>query len=115
MKYDLLLHMDMESQETMDLALGNIENYMLALPGETFRIVLVANGPAVKLFRKANFSAAMTVARLGEKGARFKLCANAMKKFAILAEDMIDGCEVVPAGIVEIVLMQREGFAYVKP
>ncbi|MBI4805236.1 MAG: DsrE family protein [Desulfovibrio sp.] len=115
MNYDLLLHMDMESQETMDIALGNIENYMLALPDETFQIVLVANGPAVKLFKKANFSAAMAVTRLHEKGAKFKLCANSLKKFAIPAEEIIEGCEAIQAGIVAIVRMQREGFAYVRP
>ena len=115
MNYDLLLHMDKEDQHTMDIALGNIENYMLALPGETFHVVLLANGPAVKLFRKANFSAAQTVARLHEKGAKFKLCANSLKKFAIPAEELIEGCEAIQAGIVEIVRMQREGFAYVKP
>lgn len=115
MNYDLLLHMDMEDQHIMDTALGNIENFMLGLAGEKFRVILIANGPAVKLFRKANFSAAQTVARLHEKGAQFKLCANSLKKFAIPAEEMIEGCEAIQAGIVELVRLQQEGFAYVKP
>ena len=29
--------------------------------------------------------------------------------------ELIDGCEVVPAGIVELIRLQQEGFAYIKP
>ena len=29
--------------------------------------------------------------------------------------DLWEGCEVVPAGVVEIVKLQREGFAYLRP
>jgi len=115
MNYDLLMHMDMESQDTLDMALGNIENYMAALPGEPFRVALVANSGAVKLFTKANFGASFKVAGLRAKGVEFKLCANSLKKFAIPVEELMEGCEVIPAGIVEVVRLQREGYAYVKP
>ena len=39
----------------------------------------------------------------------------AMKKVPITKEDLLPCVEVVPAGVVEIVRLQREDFAYIKP
>ena len=38
-----------------------------------------------------------------------------MKKIPITKEDLLPCVEVVPAGVVEIVRLQREDFAYIKP
>ena len=43
------------------------------------------------------------------------LCANALADNKIDHADIWPGCDVVPAGLVEIVRLQREGFAYIKP
>ena len=46
---------------------------------------------------------------------------NAANYLTALAEHGIDParvwpeCEIVPAGLVEVVRLQREGFAYIKP
>lgn len=113
--YDLLLHLDMDHQDILDLALGNAANYLAALPGQTPRVVLLANAGAVKLFQKRNIDPAAAVAGLREKGVRFLVCANAMRKFGVAPEDLMAACATVPAGIVALVELQREGYAYVKP
>jgi len=115
MNYDLLLHVDAYDQDVLDVALGNIANYLDALPGETPNVALVANAGAVKLFTRANTGLPPVLAKLREKGVAFRLCNNALRKFSIPASDLLDGCEVVPAGVVELVRLQREGYAYVKP
>ena len=43
------------------------------------------------------------------------MCRNALANNQIRKEDLIDVCETVPAGILEIIDLQRIGFAYIKP
>lgn len=115
MYYDLIIHVDDNDKGRLNLALNNVANYRAGLPGETFRIVLVANGPAVQLFTRENEALAERAKGLMAEGLSIKLCNNALKAFNVSAADLWEGCEVVPAGVVEIVKLQREGFAYLRP
>jgi uncharacterized protein len=40
---------------------------------------------------------------------------NALAKQSLAAADLVEGCEIIPAGIVELIRLQQEGFAYIKP
>ena len=113
--YDLCVHVDQNDPALLGLALNNIANYMAALPDEKFRVRLVANGPAVQMFKQGVTPHDARVAELASKGVTFALCANAIKAFSVDKDALISGCEVVPAGVVELVHLQREGFAYIKP
>ena len=102
MFYDLLVHVDLPDESRFVMALGNINNYLAALNGEPCTVVLLANGGAA-------------IEKLAQAGVSFRVCANAMKKVPITKEDLLPCVEVVPAGVVEIVRLQREDFAYIKP
>ena len=115
MYYDLVIHVDDNDPARLNLSFSNVANYRAGLPGETFRIVLVANGPAVQLFTRDHGELADSAAKLMEEGRSIRLCNNALKKFQVSVDDLWDGCEVVPAGVVEVVKLQREGFAYLRP
>ena len=115
MNYDLLVHVDLPDEARFVMALGNIGNYLAALPGETCRIVLLANGGAAKFLARKDTGQTEAIEKLAEAGVSFRVCANAMKKVPITKEDLLPCAEVVPAGVVEIVRLQREGFAYIKP
>ncbi len=114
MNYDLSVHIDMGDPDILGLSIRNIIHYIAALPGETMRVRLVANGPAVQLFTKTCLYAD-DIADLASKGVTFAMCTNAMKKFEVSSDDLLPACEIVPAGVVELVRLQREGFAYIKP
>lgn len=113
--YDLCVHVDQNDPALLGLALNNIANYMAALPNETFRVRLVANGPAVQMFKMDATPHGARVTELASKGVTFALCANALKAFNVDKATLVSGCEVVPAGVVELVQLQRAGFAYIKP
>lgn len=115
MYYDLIIHVDDNDPARLNLAFNNVANYKAGLPGENFRVVMVANGPAVQLFTRANAEQKARGAALMAEGLSIRLCNNALKAFQVSAEDLWEGCEVVPAGVVEIVKLQREGFAYLRP
>ena len=49
------------------------------------------------------------------RGLKLRLCKNALDANKMTAADLWPGCEVVPAGLVEIVELQNKGFAYIRP
>jgi intracellular sulfur oxidation DsrE/DsrF family protein len=112
----VVCHLDWNDQDRMTMALNNIFNLLKDPFGENAVVVLLANGQAVKLFEKR--SALETTARIAElrkKGVRFLLCNNSLTRLGLKKDELIEGCEVVPAGIVELIRLQQEGFAYIKP
>ena len=115
MYYDLVVHVDDNDPGRLNFAFNNVANYKAGLPGEEFRVVMVANGPAVRLFTRDNAELAARGAGLMAEGLSIRLCNNALKSFNVSPDDLWEGCEVVPAGVVEIVKLQREGFAYLRP
>lgn len=118
MNYDVCLHLDAKDPAILGLVLRNAENYLKGLPGESFRLDVVANGGGATLFAAEGPDFAELKARaaaLMKAGVRFKVCANALAENGIAHERLWPGCQVVPAGLVEIVRLQREGFAYIKP
>jgi len=115
MFYDLLVHVDDNDAARLNLALNNCANYAAALPGETFRTVMVVTGPAAKLFSRSNEEQSARGRQLMAQGLSIRVCQNALKAAGLAREDVWEGCEIVPAGMVEIVRLQRDGFAYVKP
>lgn len=115
MNYDLCVHLDMNDPSLLGLSLNNITNYMAALPEEKFHVCLVVNGPAVQLFKRESCPQAERVAALAARGVRFTLCINALESFTVRPADLLPECEINPAGVVELVRLQREGYAYIKP
>lgn len=114
-KYDLLLHLDENNPQVLNLALTNALNYYNALPGEEFQLCLVANGPAVQLFADDQTELKTRAMQLHSRGLRIKLCSNALTVFELTPEHCWSFVEIVPAGLVEIVELQRKGFVYIKP
>lgn len=115
MDYNLILHVDEDDSAAMKLALNNAANYFAALPTEAFSVVMVVNGSAVVLLTGDKTELAAKAGELADCGLEFRACANALRSHGIATEDIWPVCKVVPAGIVEIVRLQRAGYAYIKP
>ena len=121
MNYNLLLHVDLNDPQRLNIAFDNIINYKKYLDditeaGKT-SIVLVANGPAVNLFVKSPEHAEQE-ARMRtflDEGVSIRLCQNALTKFGIAHDQLWEGCTPIPGAIPEMVRLQAEGYAYIKP
>jgi uncharacterized protein len=115
-KCKVVFHLDWDQEERLVMALENIKNLFKEVPPQQCRVSVVANGKAVKLFRKDKVGErASDMAELHKLGVSFKMCRNALAKNKIENADLFDVCEIVPAGILELINLQREGFAYIKP
>lgn len=115
-KRQVVFHVDWEQPERLLMALENTKNLFKEIPPQQCSVNMVANGKAVNLFRKDKAAKyANEMEDLHKLGVRFKACRNAMNKNNIRKEDLLEICDVVPAGILELIDLQRQGFAYIKP
>nr|WP_320131539.1 DsrE family protein [uncultured Holophaga sp.] len=110
MGYRVLIHID--EAEKWPLALGNARN-LLEAAAEPVDLRIIANGRAVLTFASGEHREAM--AGLQEQGVRIQACRNALKALRVEEQSLPEGVEVVPAGVLELVERQREGFAYLRP
>ena len=77
--------------------------------------MVLANAAAVRFLKRDENPHADTVQALAREGVDFRVCQFAINKFDIPANALLDCVTVVPAGVVEVVNLQRQGFAYIKP
>ena len=100
-------------QADWQLTLNNVRNLISGLAPEAVEIEIVAYGPGIAFLKKEGADAA-EIQRLEAQHVHFVACGNAMKKQHLEASDMVAGSEVVPAGIVEVVRKQEQGWTYIK-
>lgn len=115
MNYNVVLHLDSNDPVKMRMVLRNAVNYLNALPEQDFQLQVVANGGGATFFTEEHEVFRKEALPLMERGVIFKVCANALAEHNIDAARVWPGCEIVPAGLVEVVRLQRAGFAYIKP
>jgi intracellular sulfur oxidation DsrE/DsrF family protein len=116
MKVKAVFHLDRDVEEDLNMALNNISNLLKEVSPSDSSIYLVANGHAVKLFEKERLCHfAGRIAHLSADGVRFLVCKNSLIGLHMSSENLHKSCEVVPAGIMELVRFQHQGFAYIKP
>jgi len=84
------------SPDEMDwnLTIGNIHNLINGLKPDPWEIEVVAV--------------------LQSQGVKFMACQNAMRFHHLELKDLIPGANPVPAGIVEVVTKQEQGWIYIK-
>lgn len=115
MNYNLILHLDSGEPEMFRLAARNAANYLNALPEQKFELDIVANGGGASLLTLKHADLHEIGKNLMARGVVIKVCANALAEKQIPHADVWPGCQIVPAGLVEIARLQQAGFAYVKP
>lgn len=97
-----------------NMTLGNIRNLVAQLKPDSVEVEVVAYAQGLSLVKNGSVVAA-EIATLQEKsGVKFVACQNAMRFQHVEAKDLLPGVGQVPAGIIEVVLKQEQGWAYIK-
>lgn len=113
--YDAILHLDSSDEASGRLVFRNAANYLNALENEKFTLVIVANGGGVSLVLNSRKELRAQAEPVLQKGVKLKVCANALREHNFSKDVIWPECEIVPAGLVEIVRLQKSGFCYIKP
>ncbi|GFM34540.1 DsrE family protein [Desulfovibrio subterraneus] len=113
MENAIVFHFD-NGEAELNIAISNITNTFAAYEGQECSLVLVVNGPGIKLMGKDSpFAGALEA--LCDKGLSLRVCNNALTKFGLAPEWLTPSGRIVPAGIIELVELQRKGYIYIKP
>ena len=116
MKTKVVFHLDWDEEKRLVMALNNITNLLKEIPATEAAICLVANGSAVRLFHREHAIAyGSRVEDLSAKGVRFLMRNNSLTNMNIDPVQLLNGCEVIKAGIVALIEFQADGYAYIKP
>ena len=111
--YKVIFHVD--ELNKWKLLLKNVNNLLDAIDVNEYSIEVLANSEAVK-FYDSNFNSDIKVMEdLNSKGVKFVACNNALMANNIKKDDLIYFIEVVPVGVLELVIKQSERYAYIKP
>jgi uncharacterized protein len=97
-----------------NLALNNARNVQNDLGKDKVDVEIVAYGPGIGMLKASGPVEPRITAALTD-GVKVVACENTMKNTKLTKADMIPGIGYVPAGVVEIMEKQREGWAYVRP
>lgn len=97
-----------------NLALNVAGNVQQAYGKDKVDVVIVAYGPGINML-KAMAPTEARVSGAAAQGVQVLACENTMRNSKLDKADMHPGIKYVPAGVVEIMRLQREGWAYVRP
>lgn len=116
------IHVDQNDPQVMNMALNNAKNvdaYYKSI-GDKVVIELVAYGPGLNMFveEKSPVRDRISAMSLEMDNLSFAACGNthtAMEAKAGTSVPLMEEAKVVPSGVVRLIELQEEGYAYVRP
>jgi uncharacterized protein len=96
------------------LALNNARNVQADLGKDNVEIEIVAYGPGIGML-KGDSEVKARVEEAAAANIKLVACQNTMTSQKLAKSDMLNNISYAPAGVVEIMRRQQEGFVYIKP
>ncbi|CAN5295588.1 DsrE family protein [soil metagenome] len=96
------------------LALNNAKNVQTDLGTEGLDLEIVVYGPGISML-KMESPVAQRIAEALKSGVKVVACENTMKAQKLVKADMLPDIGYVPAGVVELMQKQQQGYAYIRP
>lgn len=115
--HKVVIQVSTDDARTQKIALNNAVNLQKDYGMDNVKIEIVAYGPGLSLLTDKS-GEAQRVESLATQNIRFSACANTMKgikKKTGVEPKLIQGVEVVPAGVGRIMELQEQGYAYIRP
>ncbi len=136
MKFDLVIHVNTNDPNVFKLAFSQAANYkkeallkrhkispvdiaakagFMALEDvETFKLIMVVNGPAVQQLVKDNSDLLSKAQEAVANGLKIHVGQCAMNSYHVEKDMLWSFVEVVPSATLDLVQLQNAGFAYMK-
>ena len=97
-----------------NLALNNARNLQSDLGAANVDVEVVAYGPGIGML-KIDSTVSGRVDEATAAGVKVVACEISMKGQKLTRADMLNGIGYVPAGVVELMSRQQQGWAYIRP
>jgi intracellular sulfur oxidation DsrE/DsrF family protein len=109
-----VFHVSSADSEIQQRAVSNVGNLLSDDSMDVTDVALVANGPGIDLLL-ADSNQRGGVESLAERGVALEACGNTLRGRGLSADDLLDGVERVSSGVGELVRLQDQGYAYLRP
>jgi len=113
-KARMVIQVSESNPATWNLALNNARNIQNDIGKDKVELEIVAFGPGINML-KADAEVANRVTEAVESGIQVLACQNTMRNQKLSKDDMNAQVGYVPAGVVEIMQRQLQGYAYLRP
>lgn len=120
--HHVAIHVDENDPQVMNMALNNAQNVSnyYASVGDTVTIEMVAYGPGLTMFipGKSPVEQRISTMSLEMDNISFSACGNtlnAMQKKAGHDIALMSEAVVTPSGVVRLIELQEQGYAYIRP
>jgi hypothetical protein len=112
-----VFHLSDPSRSMMSRGLTNAQNALKALGDEPARFVLVVHGQALLWLRRGEPEnlGPQVAALLATGKVDLRICKKTLEENHWRLDDMVPGVSVVDSGTLEVLRLQREGYAYFQP
>lgn len=122
MTHHVAIHVDQNDPQVMNMALNNAQNVAsyYASQGDEVVIEMVAYGPGLNMFVDGESPVADRISSLSLEleNLSFAACGNTLKGMEAKAGrevPLMSEAVVVPSGVVRLIELQEQGYAYVRP
>lgn len=120
--YKVALHVSENDPQAMNLTLNNIRNIVsdFKKSNRKIEIQVVTYGPGLTMFREdtSPVKARIQEVALAHPEVTFAACGNTqanMTKTEGKDVKIMSEAKIVPSGVVHLIELQRQGYAYIKP
>ncbi len=118
----IAFHVDENDPKVMNLTLNNVQNVTKYYESKGDKVVIevVAYGPGLTMLVEGKSPVAdrISVMSLGMENVSFAACGNTLRKMSEKAGKEIpimEEARIVTSGVVRLVELQEQGYAYVRP
>ncbi|MEQ9692562.1 hypothetical protein [Shimia sp. SDUM112013] len=116
------VHVDQNDPKVINMALNNVQNLTnyYESQGDTAIVEVVAYGPGLHMYipGKSPVVDRISTMSLEIENLTFAACGNTHRKMSEKAGKeitLLDEANIVPSGVVRLVELQEQGYAYVRP
>jgi len=113
-KAKIVLQVSDNDPAKLNLALNNARNAQDDLGKDNIDIEIVVYGPGIHMLRM-DATTATRVTQAIQSGISIVACENTMTAQKINKADMHDAISYVPAGVIQLMKRQQQGWAYIRP
>ena len=122
LSHKVAIHVDQNDPQVMNMALNNVANVIKYYDsvGDTVEVEVVAYGPGLNMFvpGKSPVEDRISVMSMEMDNVSFAACGNTHRAMSAKAGKdvpLMSEANIVPSGVVRLIELQENGYAYVRP